>query len=240
MSRFIAFDLETAKILPLNAGDDLLRHRPLGLTCAAAVSRDEVDSFLWHGHDDTGHPAAEVSPPEAVAIVEELERFRSSGGTIVTWNGLGFDFAVLADASGLLDRCAALALDHVDMLFHFVCARGHFASLQKAAEGMGLKGKTSGITGADAPRMWAAGRHEEVLAYCRQDSRTTLEIAEAAEQKHRLSWITRKGTPDHMAMPAGWLTVRKALELPLPDTSWMREPPTRESFFRWFPEGWSR
>lgn len=240
MPRFVAFDLETAKILPENAGGDLLSYRPLGIACAAAVAPDDADSFLWHGRDSRGLPAPEVSRPEAVAIVEDLERLTSKGLTVVTWNGLGFDFAVLADASGLADRCAALALGHVDMLFHFVCARGHFVSLQKVAEGMGLKGKTAGVTGADAPKLWAAGRHDQVLAYCGQDSRTTLEIAEIAEEKGRMSWLTRKGTREQLFLPQGWLSVREAQKLPLPDTSWMSEPPSRDGFFRWFPKGASR
>ncbi|MGK2856813.1 MAG: ribonuclease H-like domain-containing protein [Thermoanaerobaculia bacterium] len=240
MPGYVAFDLETAKILPADAGRDLLSHRPLGITCAAAVARSADDSFLWHGRDADGKPVSEMSRPEATAIVEELERLRTRGLTLVTWNGLGFDFAVLADSSGLGDRCASLAVEHVDMLFHFVCARGYFASLQKVAEGMGLQGKTAGISGADAPRLWAAGQHDEVLSYCRQDSRTTLEIAETAVEKRRLTWVTRKGTRDHLALPNGWMTVREARSLPLPDTSWMSAPPTRDSFFRWFPEGAAR
>ena len=240
MPRFVAYDLETAKILPENCNADLLSYRPLGIACAAAVTHDADGSFLWHGRDARGLPAPEVSPREAVAIVEDLERLTVRGFTIVTWNGLGFDFAVLADASGLADRCAALALGHIDMLFHFVCARGHFVSLQKVAEGMGLKGKTAGVTGADAPKLWAAGQHDRVLEYCRQDSRTTLEIAEMAEEKERMSWLTRKGTREQLPLPHGWLTAREAQTLPLPDTSWMSEPPSRDGFFRWFPKGASR
>jgi hypothetical protein len=36
-----------------------------------------------------------------------------------------------------------------------------------------------------------------------------------------------------MRLPDGWLTVREALELPLPNTSWMDEPWPRERFTGW-------
>jgi len=34
--RYLAFDMETAKVLPPDV-TDVLAHRPLGITCAAAV-----------------------------------------------------------------------------------------------------------------------------------------------------------------------------------------------------------
>ena len=36
-----------------------------------------------------------------------------------------------------------------------------------------------------------------------------------------------------MALPEGWLMVSEALELPLPDTSWMDSPWPREKFTGW-------
>ena len=46
-------------------------------------------------------------------------------------------------------------------------------------------------------------------------------------------WVARSGWLRRMALGAGWLTVREALELPLPCTSWMDEPWSREEFTGW-------
>lgn len=233
--RFVAFDLETAKLLSDSVGD-LLAHRPLGVTCAVAIASDAAETpVVFRARDASGGAAPKMSKAEAIEIVERLEAYVESGYTIATWNGIGFDFAVLADESGLVDRCIRLALGHVDMMFHAFCTLGFRFGLQSAAEGMRLAGKTKGISGAMAPKLWAAGRHDEVIDYCVQDVRTTLEIATTAEAVQRLVWKTKGGDRRPMPLPAGWLSVEKAKALPLPDTSWMRSPPSREEFFRWFP-----
>ena len=233
MRRFLAFDVETAKILPEGVRD-ILEHRPLGLTCAAAVASDLAEPLVWHGRDAGGNPSPAMSRAEAAGLVSDLRRRVEEGYAILTWNGLGFDFDVLAEESGLREECAALARAHVDMFFHAFCALGHFIGLQKAAEGMGLSGKTSGMSGARAPELWAAGRHAEVIAYCVQDVKTTLDIARLAEEKRRLQWMTRNSKLATLDLPSGWLPVAEAARLPLPDTSWMSNPPSRGRFTAWF------
>ena len=83
--------------------------------------------------------------------------------------------------------------------------------------------------------MWAAGRYQEVLDYVSQDVRMAMQIAQTAEQKRRFDWVTRKGTKSTLALPKGWLTVRDALQLPVPDTSWMSQPLKRRDFMTWIP-----
>jgi RNase H-like protein len=85
------------------------------------------------------------------------------GYTLLSWNGLSFDFNILAEESGLPDECGKLAMDHVDMMFHVVCRLGHYIALARAAEAVGIPGKAGGMSGYDAPRMWADGQHEQVL-----------------------------------------------------------------------------
>ena len=46
---------------------------------------------------------------------------------------------------------------------------------------MGLPGKPEGMTGFQAPKLWALGDHKEVLDYVSQDVRMAMQIAEAAE-----------------------------------------------------------
>ncbi len=231
--RYVAFDIETAKVLPEGVSD-LLAHRPLGIACAAAVFSDSGATMTWHGKAG-GQPSASMSQAEAREMVTDLGRFVRDGYTLLSWNGLSFDWNILAEESGRPDECAELALQHVDMMFHAVCQLGHFVSLAKAAEGLGLPGKTEGMSGQNAPILWAEGRHAQVLEYNVQDARLTLAVAVEAERRRELAWKTRKGTLGRMPIPKGWLNVQEAQGLALPDTSWMADPPRRERFTVWFP-----
>ena len=62
-----------------------------------------------------------------------------------------------------------------------------------------------------------------------------MQIALLAEQRRRFQWITRKGTKSTLALARGWLTVREALNLPEPDTSWMSQPLKRRDLMSWLP-----
>ena len=122
-----------------------------------------------------------MSREEAAALVEYLEAQTKQGYTVLTWNGLGFDFDVLAEESGMPGECRRLATNHVDLMFHVFCQLGHGIGLDAAARGMGIQGKPEGMSGAVAPVLWAAGRREEVLAYVAQDVKTTLEWGRRAK-----------------------------------------------------------
>lgn len=231
-TRYVSFDIESAKLLPPDASD-ILAYRPLGISCAAASKSDTREIITWAGRNPDGGYARQMSPPESAAMVEDLVGFIRDGYTLVTWNGLGFDFDVLAEESGMHAECAELATEHVDMLFHIVCALGYPVSLQKAAEGMEIEGKLSAMSGADAPAAWARGRYDQVLAYVRQDALATVRLAEIAEERKELTWISRTGKKRRLPLENGWLRVDAAGRLPLPDTSWMSDPPSRERFMSW-------
>jgi hypothetical protein len=231
--RYIAFDIETAKVLPESA-TDLMDHRPLGVACASAALDGQEEAASWFG-SAAGGPAARMSQSEVRALLRDLAARVDEGYTLVSWNGLSFDFNILAEESGLPEECARLALQHVDMMFQVVCELGHPVALGKAAEGLGLPGKSAGISGYEAPLLWAQGRHREVLEYNVQDARLALEIARRSELCGEFVWITRRGAKGRMPLEQGWLPVQRALELPLPDTAWMSDPPAREHFLSWLP-----
>ena len=235
-TRYVAFDIETAKILPEKVGD-LLEHRPLGICCAAAIGSGESVATTWHGRTADVAPSPRMSRQEAQALVLDLQTLTSDRGcTLLTWNGLNFDFNILAEESGLWEECAALALAHVDMMFHVVCDRGHYVALGARRAGVPARRK-------DRRRLWAqradplGGRdaHDEVIRYNTRDVELSLEVAQASERAGAFRWVTRKGTIAEMALERGWLDVAGARALPLPDTSWMTDPPRRDNFFRWFP-----
>jgi hypothetical protein len=223
----VLFDLETEPIRgPLN----LDRYVP-AITVAATLTHDGALD-LWHDRDRAGKVTGRtLGRDDAQRLVRFLEQHAAQGLLPVTWNGSGFDFRVLAKASGLVAECAALAWEHVDMMFWLHCQKGYSVGLDRAARAVGT-GKLNGLSGADAPRLWAAGDFDQVLAYVAQDVRMLGAVYEGAVQARALRWTNTRG---YESRAEGELcSVREAYQLPMPDTSWMRRPPwSREHFVGW-------
>jgi hypothetical protein len=170
---------------------------------------------------------------EVRKLVRYLQQAVENGCTIITWNGVGFDFDILAEESGLAGACKRLALNHVDMMFHVFCQFGYGVSLSAAAMGMGLAGKIRGLTGIQAPSLWAEGQRNRVFQYVAQDACTTLAVAEKCEAERLLCWETRSGRKRRISLPKGWLPVSLAQKLPKPVTFWMTAPWPRKKFTAW-------
>jgi predicted PolB exonuclease-like 3'-5' exonuclease len=173
-----------------------------------------------------------MSRGECAALVEQLNDAVRQGYTLLTWNGLGFDFDILAEESGQHAACCELARAHVDMMFHFFCLQGYPLGLDTAAKGMGLAGKPEGMDGSLAPLLWQQCEYDKVLAYVRQDVVTTLSLAEEVAARRQIRWQTRGGKANRVPI-AQWLPVSSALALPLPDNKWLRKPMTRARFTAW-------
>ncbi len=234
MNNYLAFDLEIATSIP-DGEPDWKKFRPLGISCFATAEQDGARA----GHGWVFDPllkeplfAPRMSYDEAVTLVEHLEDAVMLGFTILTWNGLGFDFDVLAEESGLHDRCVALALASVDPMFQVFCQKGFPLGLDTAAKGMGLEGKTEGMHGDLAPVMWQNKEYDKVLAYVKQDTKVTLDVALAIERERHLFWTSKSGRAQRLYMHK-LLTVQECLALPLPDQSWMSDPWPRSKFTGW-------
>jgi hypothetical protein len=224
---YVLFDLETE----LLAGDlDLDRYVPKITIGATLIAGD--DPKLWYERDEEGQPVGGTLGPEgAQELVRYLQGQAREGATIVTWNGAGFDFRVLAHASGMASECVELAWDHVDLMFWLHCRKGFSVGLASAARAVGT-GKTAGISGADAPRLWEAGEYEQVKQYVAQDVRAMGAVYESAERSRALRWVNTRGRIS--SANGQLLSVRQAFKLPMPDTSWMsRAPWPREKFVGW-------
>jgi hypothetical protein len=229
--KLIAFDIEIAQSLP-DGVEDWSRQRPLGISCAATLTAGEP-AVVWYGNKASAEYSPQMNPVEAQDLVKYLQTQVEQGATILTWNGLGFDFDILAEESCMLQECSELARGHIDMMFHVFCLKGYPLGLDKAAKGMGLSGKTPGVTGDMAPKMWQAGKYEQVLEYVQQDVQSLIDLWFAVDGLRQLKWISNRGYPQRLPLPKGWVTVEEAQKLPLPDTSWMSNPWPRSKFSGW-------
>jgi hypothetical protein len=240
--RVVAFDLEIEVQIPEDA-DDWAPFRPYGITCAATLISDEK-LRLWHGpRSSNGIYAPRMAPEEVRVLARYLYDLYTDGYLPLTWNGLGFDFDVLAEESSSDETttlCRELALNHIDIAFAMFCAKGFMVSLGKAATGMGLSGKLDGITGVDAPRLWKRGAagQKKALEYVAQDVRTVADLYRSIQAKGYVRWISRSGRPSFWPVPDGRVpSVSEAVRTPEPDTSWMRDPWPRSRFYGW--TGWA-
>lgn len=229
--RYLALDIEIAKIIP-DGEPDWKAYRPLGITCIALAASDWERPQVYSKNTGDG-PVPAMSREEVALVVRHMEKLSGQGYTLLTHNGVSFDFQELAYESGLWAECANLALNSVDTCLQILCLKGFPLGLDALAKGMGLSGKTDGINGRSAPVLWSEGRCQEVIAYCAQDAKVTLEVAEKTERLGYLTWISRSGRQNALMLPFGWATAAECLRLPEPDTSWMTSPMKRSDFVSW-------
>jgi hypothetical protein len=228
--RFLAFDLEIAKVVP-DGEEDWSKFRPFGISCAATYRSDGLMQ-LWSG-------VPSMTPEQCMEMTDTLVGFHEDGWTLVTWNGLGFDLDVLAEECGdepyYTGALRTLALDHIDVGFAMFCEKGYMVGLDTAAKGMGLEGKLEGMTGALAPVMWAKGDDEraEVLEYVIQDARVTGMVYASLISRGRLRWISKKGRLNYWRVGNRIRTVAESLKMPEPNTAWMDDPWKRSKFAGW-------
>jgi len=236
MTKFTAFDIEIAKEIPPDVKDWKLV-APLGISCAALWTDDLTPNpeLFW--------AEPQLNQERAKDLVFRLQVLQNQGYVIVTWNGCGFDFPVLAQESGMKQECAELALNHVDLMLLVTFQKGFMLGLNKACVGAGLTGKTHEVVlksgqkltemgGALAPQMWAMGETEAVLTYLAGDVEQTNKLAHAIEAQKSIRWTSNSGK-FQLCIVNKLYTVKELFDLPKPDTSWMTNPVSRESFTEW-------
>lgn len=252
--KLVSFDLEIAKAVE---GDDWQAQRPLGISCAAAAWYPRESSKIWNslmwfaGDDFSNQPwSGAMTQNQCRKIVKDLRDMVADGATIVTVNGLGFDFSILAEESGMVEECADLALNHhCDMMLMSVCYHGWPVGLDALAAGAGVQGKLhnvalkdgtilEGMGGAMAPQMWERGEHEAVLAYLKDDIKATLEAATVSVECGRLRWLSKKGKAWSVPLMRfdsayHFPVVSEMMTWPKPDTSWMDNPMDVDELARW-------
>ena len=232
--KLASFDLEIAKEIP-NDTKDFFSLAPLGITCAAVAYSDTRKVDYW-----TGMP--KMTKDECSAMVDEFIALIDNGYIFVTWNGLSFDFRVLAQESGRYEECKKIAMNHIDMMVIVTFTKGWYVGLDSVLAGAGLKGKKKEVklnngeicvmSGAKAPKMWKDGEHKAVLSYLRDDVIQPLLLAEHIMNTKKIQWTSSSGKR-HVLDVDGLISVNKCFEIPEPDVSWMTNPPKREQFINW-------
>jgi hypothetical protein len=215
---------------------------PLGISCAAASYQKDgkFTRKFWYNEDEAELAMTEL---QCVDMLLQLSEWQDAGHKIVTWNGLSFDFHVLAMESGQYELASRVAMAHADMMFHIVAKKGHRLGLDAALGGAGLASKLHEVTlttgevitemsGAMAPELWQKGERQAVLDYLGVDVDQTAALANHISRTRKISWTSKAGRRN--AVPVGLLpTVAECLEWPEPYVAWMDNPPKRSDFMSW-------
>ncbi len=177
-----------------------------------------------------------------VLVLDMLKQYHL-GYIPFTWNGLSFDFQLLAHYSGLYEECATLALNGIDAMFLVVAHNGYFLGLDKALAGANIQGKlktvsfadgteVTDMSGAKAPLFWRNGEYQAVRDYLEGDVVQPLKLARYLELKKAIRWTSASGKP--MTLRTELLSVKEALkQIPVPNTSWMEKPKLRHEYYNW-------
>tara|TARA_B110000967_G_C18656531_1_gene446024 strand:+ start:96 stop:734 length:639 start_codon:yes stop_codon:yes gene_type:complete len=146
--------------------------------------------------------------------------------TLVTWNGLAFDFKFLADRVDdplTRGRLAWLAMNrHMDLMLDFLADHGYPTSMQSVATPLGLS-KT--WTGEEAAK---STDYAAVLAYCVDDVKVLKQIYEKGSDAKWLARLTKMGKMAMWILPnTGFRPAKECLAAARacpPDQSWMTTP----------------
>lgn len=234
MTKWLSWDIEVAA-LGLDTAEDWKQYRPLGITCyamACVAGNGTIIAYAACGKTNGTRHAHRMHKDECIGLVYNLRDHVKDGYTLLTHNGVSFDFDILAEESGMHAECVELAMNSVDTCLLMHCLRGFPVGLDAICKGMGIKGKIEGMSGSLAPQMWADGKYDEVLAYVAQDAKCTLEVGLEIEKHRVLRWVSQRGNMKHQFMPM-LLPVREALALPEPNVKWMDQPMPRSRFTDW-------
>lgn len=237
--KYIAWDLELANTnIPEDfSGGDLFQFAPMRISCGAVAFKEgtEVITERWWGEPET-------NKEDIIDMLKYLESFHERGYTILSFNGVQFDFRVCAEATGEYDLCKKLAMNHYDLMYDVFLHRGYFASLDSILKFHGrskkhevtLKDGTviTDMSGGLAPRLWAKGETDAVLEYLDGDVTELLNVMDIVDKRQKIEWYSQKG--NYMKVATDLLLVGEGIKkIKKPNTSWMTDPVTREQTTAW-------
>ena len=229
---FLSYDVE----LYNNLEEGPISYKDM-IPSIAATCTVTTDLRFWY---DIPYITKETSKDLVSFMIDEMRK----GFIPFTWNGVSFDFNLLAQYSGMVEECAELALNGVDGMLLITFNKGYFLGLDAALLGAGLQSKqhavklNSGLdfsmTGKDAPEMWRNGEYDAVKTYLTGDVFRPLELITAIEKNKGIKWTSKSGKSMFQKTPL--TPVKELFSIPIPDTSWMANPKPREEFVNWIPK----
>lgn len=224
LENLVALDIEISAIIPEGADWDL--YRPFGISCVGLSTADKPRIVYAKNN--------KLSPKEIDGLVAQLRNIHEIGSRFVTWNGLRFDFSVLAEESGEYHLFSEIALNHYDLMFQLYNQLGYPVGLDATAKGFGLSGKYQNISGAMVPILWSNGERQRVFDYLSTDIDLTLLVAKNVERENEFRWQTKNGKLRTVKVER-LKTVREVLEENPPQVpAWWKGPSmNRQDFMQW-------
>ncbi len=112
-----------------------------GFAARRRWQRETISRISGIPSTPTGRPLRRSSARDTSQLLDFLSSQVAAGFTILSWNGLGFDFDILAEESGRHDLCRQLAVTHVDLMFHVFCEKRFAVGLDAAAKALCSRGQ---------------------------------------------------------------------------------------------------
>ena len=228
--KLLSFDIEISDIFELGKYEDLEKYAPFHISVAATAIHNGEDRF-WYSEGQAGQPALNLTQQRAHELLEYLDEMQQQGFMVCAWNGLGFDLKWIGHQANDMALAARIALKSYDPMFQFFNQAGFPVALGKVAEGMGIAQQKL-MDGADAPRQWQTGNHQQVMDYCLGDCQMTNLIVCAIQKARQVRWITARGKISSKPMPQ-LKSVDEVIRDPGPDQSWMDTPMPKGKFYAW-------
>lgn len=183
---------------PEEEGQESIRHR---LALVRGLGR-VVAIGVWNVDKDTGAvlvqgsgnrwqdfepvPGAKAWRGNERELLAEFWRLAAEWGTIITYNGRGYDGPVLLTRSAMLDVVPTRSLvgyrysvrDHCDLMdvLNFFGAARESYSLDFWCRRFGVESPKGKMDGAVVARKAREGRYDEIAEYCLRDTRATADL----------------------------------------------------------------
>ena len=185
--KLLSFDIEISDIFDLKPYEDINKYAPFHISVASTVIQAGQEQ-LWYSADSNSKPLLNVSKDKANELLDYLKARQDDGFMVCAWNGLGFDIQWIGYNAGNMKLASEVALEMYDPMFQFFNQRGFPVGLAAVAQAMGIK-QAKLMAAENAPRLWQAGKHKEVMDYVLGDSQMTNSIVnEIIRQKRIVKW----------------------------------------------------
>jgi len=231
--KLLSFDIELSDLFELKKNEDMEKYAPFHISVAATAVHDGEER-AWYSEED-GQPALNLTRERAHELLEYLDEMQQKEFMVCAWNGLGFDLKWIGYQADDMALAARIALKSYDPMFQFFNQAGFPVGLGKVAKGMGITQEKL-MDGADAPKKWRAGNHQEVMDYCLGDCQMTNLIVRGIQETRQVRWATAKGIISSKPMPR-LKSVEEVIRDPEPDQSWLDNPIPKTKFYKWVQEG---